>query len=122
MLAQAITDTLGDGHHHSVGTLARDADDTLTFHANLNATHTSRPPQTAHPPEPHSAVPTTPWQHTRHWVDVRLRASLRDWWPRCGFDHRDRLDGRHPGRVVLRADVAGQPWQPMWTRRVRHGW
>ncbi len=23
-----------------------------------------------HPPEPHPALPTTPWRHTRHWLDV----------------------------------------------------
>ncbi|MBX7455189.1 SDR family NAD(P)-dependent oxidoreductase [Mycolicibacterium sp. 3033] len=55
----------------SVGTLARDADDTVTFHANLNATHTTRPPQTPHHGEPHVVLPATPWQHTRHWVDVQ---------------------------------------------------
>ncbi|ANI40101.1 putative beta-ketoacyl synthase [Mycolicibacterium vaccae 95051] len=73
-LGPAINDTLaalGDGHHHTVGTLARDADDTVTFRANVNATHTSRPPHTAHLAEPHVALPTTPWHHGRHWVDVR---------------------------------------------------
>ncbi|WP_156763356.1 polyketide synthase dehydratase domain-containing protein, partial [Mycobacterium scrofulaceum] len=24
--------------------------------------------QTPHPPEPHPALPNTPWQHTRHWI------------------------------------------------------
>ena len=37
-------------HTHQLGTLQRDADDTLTFHTNLNATHTTRPPQTPHLP------------------------------------------------------------------------
>ena len=31
-------------HHHSIGTLQRDTDDTVTFHTNLNATHTTHPP------------------------------------------------------------------------------
>src|SRR5690606_250313 len=36
-LGQAIGNTLGDGpDHHMLGTLARDTDDTVTFHANLN--------------------------------------------------------------------------------------
>ena len=57
-------------HHHSIGTLWRDGDDTVSFHTNLNATHTTHPPQTPHPPEPHPVLPTTPWHHTRHWIDV----------------------------------------------------
>ncbi|PRC41335.1 polyketide synthase, partial [Mycobacterium sp. ITM-2017-0098] len=73
-LGPAIANTLADEpNHHILGTLARDGDDTVTFHANLNATHTSRPPHTAHHGEPHIALPTTPWHYTRHWVDVRPR-------------------------------------------------
>ncbi|MFB1298374.1 SDR family NAD(P)-dependent oxidoreductase [Mycobacterium sp. pW049] len=76
-LGQAVTDTvatLADASDHLVvGTLARDADDTVVFHANVNATHTSRPPHSAHGTEPHVALPTTPWHRTRHWVDVRPR-------------------------------------------------
>ena len=68
LLTHAIADTLGDVHHHSIGTLQRDTDDTVTFHTNLNATHTSRPPETEHLPEPHPVLPTTPWHHTRHWI------------------------------------------------------
>lgn len=69
MLAQAVTETLGGTHHHSVGTLRRDSDDTVSFHTSLNNTHTTRPPNTEHPPEPHVPLPTTPWEHTRHWID-----------------------------------------------------
>ncbi|MGV0700845.1 SDR family NAD(P)-dependent oxidoreductase [Mycolicibacter sinensis] len=78
ILTHAIADTcesLG-GHHHSVGTLARNADDAISFHTNLNRTHTAQPPQTPHPPEPHPVLPATPWQHTRHWIDtVEIRRS-----------------------------------------------
>ena len=75
LLTKAISDTLdnpgtGNAHHHSLGTLQRDAHDTVAFHTNLNATHTVRPPLGEHPPEPHPAIPTTPWHHTRHWIDV----------------------------------------------------
>jgi phthiocerol/phenolphthiocerol synthesis type-I polyketide synthase B len=56
-------------HHHSIGTLWRDGDDTVSFHTNLNATHTAHPPPTPHPPEPHPVLPSTPWHHTRHWID-----------------------------------------------------
>ena len=70
-MAQPISDTLeAVTHHHSIGTLARDTDDTITFHTYLNATHTTRPPQTEHDSEPHTVLPTTPWHHTRHWVDI----------------------------------------------------
>ncbi|MBO0881782.1 MAG: type I polyketide synthase, partial [Mycobacterium sp.] len=70
MLTHAITETLGDTHHHSIGTLSRDGDDTLSFHTNLNTAHTTHPPQTPHPPGPHPNLPTTPWQHTHHWINV----------------------------------------------------
>ncbi len=74
VLTQAITETLESaGHHHSIGTLWRDGDDTLCFHTNLNTAHTVRPRPTPHPAEPHAALPTTPWHHTRHWIDVRRR-------------------------------------------------
>jgi phthiocerol/phenolphthiocerol synthesis type-I polyketide synthase B len=71
ILTHAVTDTCESvAHHHSVGTLWRDGDDTVSFHTNLNSTHTSQPPETPHPPEPHPVLPSTPWQHTRHWVEV----------------------------------------------------
>ncbi|HEY9267636.1 MAG TPA: type I polyketide synthase, partial [Mycobacterium sp.] len=71
-LGQPIASTLaGEADVLTVGTLARDADDTVTFHANLNATHTTHPPRTVHHGEPHLVLPATPWHHSRHWVDVR---------------------------------------------------
>lgn len=72
ILTHAIADTceaLG-GHHHSVGTLSRNTDDAISFHTNLNRTHTAQPPQTPHPPEPHPVLPATPWQHSRYWNDT----------------------------------------------------
>ena len=68
VLTYSIDDTLDDVHHHTLGTLARDSDDAFTFHTNLNAAHTVRPPVTPHLPEPHIALPTTPWQHGHHWI------------------------------------------------------
>ena len=76
LLTHAINDTLGAEHHHSLGTLQRDADDTLTFHTNLNATYTTHPPQTPHPGEPHPVLPTTPWHHTHHWITPSAAAPL----------------------------------------------
>ena len=68
ILTYAVTDTLGTGQYRSFGTLARDADDTLTFHTALNATFTNHAPETPHLAEPHIGLPTTPWHHTRHWA------------------------------------------------------
>ena len=70
ILTHAITETLADAHHHSIGTLSRDGDEAISFHTNLNAIHTSQPPQLPHPPEPHPVMPTTPWQHTRYWMQT----------------------------------------------------
>lgn len=50
----------------------------MTFHANLNATHTTRPPQTRHHGEPHTVLPSTPWHRGRHWVDVAPRRLAAD--------------------------------------------
>ncbi|WP_293307885.1 type I polyketide synthase [Mycolicibacterium sp.] len=74
VLTKAIADTLadpetGNSHHHSIGTLERDSHDTVAFHTALNSTFTARPPIGAHPPEPHPALPATPWQHCRHWLE-----------------------------------------------------
>jgi phthiocerol/phenolphthiocerol synthesis type-I polyketide synthase B len=72
ILTQAVGDTLDSvAHQHSVGTLWRDGDDTVSFHTNLNTIHTSHPPQTPHPVEPHPVLPTTPWHHGHHWVSTR---------------------------------------------------
>jgi len=73
LLGYAIDETLshedaGGRHHHTSGTLLRDGNETLTFRANLNATHTARPPKPPHPAEPHVAIPGTPWHHTQHWL------------------------------------------------------
>ena len=72
ILTHAITNTLAvlDGHHHAVASLTRDADDTVSFHTNLNRLHTTQPPRTPHPPEPHPVLPATPWQHNRYWIDT----------------------------------------------------
>ncbi len=83
LLTKAISDTLdhpatGNAHHHSLATLARDARDTVEFHTNRNATHTVRPPHGEHQPEPHPALPITPWRHVRHWIDTPSPLSIND--------------------------------------------
>ena len=75
LLTYAISDTLGDTHHHALGTLTRDTHDTVSFHTALNTTHTTHPPDTEHPPGPHPQLPTTPWHHTRHWITTAVTAA-----------------------------------------------
>ncbi|RFD26847.1 polyketide synthase [Mycobacterium uberis] len=78
----------------SIGTLKRDTHDTLEFHTNLNATYVSRPPLTPHPPEPHPVLPTTPWQHTRHWISATSAAYHRaDTHPLLGIGITDPTNG-----------------------------
>ncbi|MGE2718063.1 type I polyketide synthase [Mycolicibacterium litorale] len=80
LLAHAINDSLTDGHHHTVATLHRDHDDTLTFHTNLNTVHTTHPPCTPHPPEPHHLLPATPWLHRHHWIHVAPARRTESGW------------------------------------------
>ncbi|MFM9034353.1 MAG: KR domain-containing protein, partial [Mycobacterium sp.] len=103
VVTYAVDDTLADSHHHTLGTLARDADDTLSFHTNLNATHTARPPVTPHGPEPHVPIPTAPWHHTRHWIAPP---------PRRGTGASAPASGTLLGaRTPLAGAMAGHLWQ-----------
>jgi acyl transferase domain-containing protein/acyl carrier protein len=80
LLTHAITETLGEAHHHAVGTLIRDTPDTVTFHTNLNTTHTTHPPTTEHPPPPPPPrAPPPPTPHPRA--------------PHPPLDHHQRCDG-----------------------------
>lgn len=102
LLTKAISDTLddpdlGNKHHHSLPTLLRDGHDTVAFHTALNATFTSGPPVGEHPPEPHPALPTTPWRHTRHWLDFTPAAAGSG--------------GRRPTRALRAED---SPVPPTW--------
>lgn len=74
LLSYAVDQSLEGVHHHTLGTLQRDTNDTFTFHANLNATHTVAPPDLPHPGGPRLTLPATPWHHTRHWLDVDAAA------------------------------------------------
>ncbi|MBB2774058.1 UNVERIFIED_ORG: acyl transferase domain-containing protein/acyl carrier protein [Mycolicibacterium obuense] len=110
VLTRAAGDTLVEGHHHVVGTLARDTDDTHTFHTNLNTTHTIRPPATPHAPEPHPLLPATPWHHAHHWIKVDPTAGI------------DRTPAVQRAEVTARsaADLADGTWlviadgRPSW--------
>jgi phthiocerol/phenolphthiocerol synthesis type-I polyketide synthase B len=90
MLTHAITDTIGsDAHQHSIGTLVRDGDDAISFHANLNTTRTTVPPVTDHGPEPHPVLPPTAWQHTRYWVSDSAATHWRELAARSGDSWQD---------------------------------
>src|SRR5262249_12056981 len=72
LLTHSITDTLGEGNARTLGTLLRDTDDTVTFHAQLAAAgHIA--PTTTHGRL--ADVPVTPWQHTHFWVADRSAVS-----------------------------------------------
>lgn len=70
LLGYAIKDTLANQPHRSIATLQRDANDTVTFHTNLNATHTVRPPKTPQRGGPRVQLPSTPWHHAHHWIHI----------------------------------------------------
>ena len=115
LLTKAISDTLddpktGNKHHHSLGTLQRDIHDTVAFHASLNATHTVGAPLGEHPPGPHPAIPTTPWRHTRHWIDIAPAV------PTAGFGVAGRSQGRRP---ATEASPIPPDWlyEPTWPVR-----
>ncbi|MCH9769150.1 MAG: SDR family NAD(P)-dependent oxidoreductase [Actinomycetia bacterium] len=76
LLGYAIKDTLAEKHHHSIATLQRDANDTLAFRTNLNATHTVRPPIVPQRSGPRVQIPATPWHHTHHWYQPHPKPQL----------------------------------------------
>ncbi|CDO87836.1 polyketide synthase [Mycobacterium triplex] len=109
LLTHAITETLaaagGDGYR-SIGTLQRDAHDTLTFHTNLNAAHTARPPETPHTCGRQTVLPTTPWQHGRHWISPGATAHhAPNTHPLLGFGVTDPTNGTRVWECELRPDL-----------------
>jgi phthiocerol/phenolphthiocerol synthesis type-I polyketide synthase B len=103
ILTHAVSDTLESvTHHHAVGTLWRDGDDTVTFHTNVNAVHTSQPREMPHPAEPPPILPTTPWHHSKHWTTVR---------PSAPANH-----GEHVG--IPRGPVVDGPIPSQWYSRL----
>jgi phthiocerol/phenolphthiocerol synthesis type-I polyketide synthase A len=105
-LTHAVTETLESTHHHSIGTLSRDGDDTVSFHSNLNSTHVAHPPQLPHPPEPHPVLPSTPWHHTQHWISAEDFVKAVESAPRPGT-----LLGQH-------ISVATAPPTHLWQARL----
>jgi phthiocerol/phenolphthiocerol synthesis type-I polyketide synthase A len=105
-LTHAITETLESVHHHSVGTLSRKGDDTVSFHTNLNSTHVIRPPALPHPPEPHPVLPSAPWHHTQHWISAAEFVKTAESAPQRGT-----LLGQH-------IPVAATPPTHLWQARL----
>jgi phthiocerol/phenolphthiocerol synthesis type-I polyketide synthase C len=93
MLTHAIDETLADTHHHSIPTLVRDTDETLTFHTNFSATHTTHPSKTEHPPEPHPVLPGAPWHHGRHWFKTSATPIAEGTHPFLGWGVTDPTNG-----------------------------
>ena len=105
-LTHAVTETLESVHHHSVGTLSRKGDDTVSFHTNLNSTHVMRPPTLPHPPEPHPVLPSAPWHHTQHWISAEEFVKTAESAPQSGT-----LLGQH-------IPVAATPPTHLWQARL----
>src|SRR5208283_58689 len=64
--------TLGETTTHTIGTLQRDTDDTITFHAQLGTVTKTQPEATK---GRLADIPVTPWQHTQFWVADRSGTS-----------------------------------------------
>jgi phthiocerol/phenolphthiocerol synthesis type-I polyketide synthase A len=105
-LTHAITEALESVHHHSVGTLSRKGDDTVSFHTNLNRSHVLRPPTQPHPPEPHPVLPSAPWHHTQHWISAAEFIKTAESAPQRGT-----LLGQH-------IPVAATPPTHLWQARL----
>ncbi|MCB0939939.1 MAG: acyltransferase domain-containing protein [Mycobacterium sp.] len=114
VLTHAIDDIVSPAHHHGIGTLQRDTDDTVTFHTNLNAAHTKHPPRTVHLPEPHPQLPSAPWQHSDHWFTTtqrRMVSTAAPSQPRADTGPRQTDAHRFAHRIAWlpREDVAAPP-------------
>ncbi len=106
-LTHAVTETLESVHHHSVGTLSRKGDDTVSFHSALNATHVIRPRTLPHPPGPNPILPGMPWHHTQHWISAEQYVKTAESAPRAGT-----LLGQH---IPVAATSPTHLWQARLT-------
>ncbi len=123
ILTHAITETLESAHHHSIGTLWRDGDETIGFHTNLNTIHTGQPPRTAASAGTasgaahHALAPHPPLDnHRKSGGDSRIQTQARH---RARPAHR----GRHrtTGAPVAGATGAGRHAVPGSPPCPRHG-
>jgi len=117
LLSYAIDQSLGGVHHHTLGTLQRETNDTITFRAAVNAAHTVRPPDLAHPAEPRIVLPATPWHHTRHWLQITpdvpaaatvAKPATHDWFHELAWPVRDLPAAANDDSwLVIAEDTAG---------------
>ncbi len=105
-LTHAVNETLETDHHHSVGTLSRKGDDTVSFHTGLNSTYTVRPPKLPHPPGPHPVLPSAPWHRSEHWISAEHFVKTAESAPKPGT-----LLGQH-------IPVAATPPTHLWQARL----
>ncbi|MCV7409094.1 polyketide synthase [Mycobacterium florentinum] len=76
LLTHSISDTLGDANAHTLGTLARDTDDTVTFHAQLATQLVAKANTATNTGGGQLAdIPVTPWEHTHYWIADRSAVS-----------------------------------------------
>ena len=117
LLTQAITDTLEDAHHETKSREYRDPATRHRRHRHLphqplhrrhHAPTTDSPPARAA-----SLIPTTPWQHTHHWITATHASAPAPEPPgRNGVAVNGQRNSEHDGaarRLVLPAVLAGPP-------------
>ncbi len=105
-LTHAITDTLESVHHHSIGTLSRKGDDTVSFHTNLNSTHVIRPRTRRIRPSRTQCCRARRGTTLEHWISRRGNREGS----RVGAATRYPARSAHPGRRdAADAPVAGAP-------------
>ncbi|WP_409434198.1 type I polyketide synthase [Mycobacterium sp. SMC-14] len=85
ILTHTIDEILEAVPHCSVATLVRDGDDTVVFHQHLNSAHPVSPRELPHASGPYPVLPTTPWRHTHHWLDVENSITAAESAPRPGL-------------------------------------
>jgi phthiocerol/phenolphthiocerol synthesis type-I polyketide synthase A len=103
ILTHTIDENLDAVPHRSIGTLVRDDDDTVVFHQHLNSADQLSPRELPHPSGPYPVLPTTPWRHTRHWLDVEQAITAAESAPRPGL-----LLGTH---ITVGSTPAVHLWQ-----------
>jgi phthiocerol/phenolphthiocerol synthesis type-I polyketide synthase D len=91
-------------------TMLRDSDEPQVLRTTLAALHTAgvqRSPELLWPTGRRTSLPTTPWRHTRHWVDRRARAAVHmGGHPLLGT----RLDVPGTRRALWRGEVGTDGW------------
>ena len=85
ILTHTVDEILEAVPHCSIASLVRDRDDTVAFHQHLNTAHPMSPRELPHVCRPYPELPTTPWRHTHHWLDVENSVTAAESAPRPGL-------------------------------------